>query len=116
MHQDRDRFSVHITDGTSAEHKGRENTRAPLCTRSPATRARGRSCGGPAKSRGYTKQSTCDYGLQDFQEASVPRYWLPKRQHTKGNGLNTKVDIQILNFSSKPPGWTTRTGFATLRV
>src|SRR5205807_2636602 len=32
----------------------------------------------------------CDYGLGNFQEASVPGYWLPKRQHHGGNRFMAK--------------------------
>lgn len=55
-------------------------------------RAKGQSYGNAARLRRYTRQSTCDYGLCNFQEASVQGYWWPKRQHPKGNRVSRKGD------------------------
>jgi hypothetical protein len=45
---------------------------------------------GNAESRARHKTRYRDYGLGNFPEASVQRYWLPKRQYGGGNTFNAK--------------------------
>jgi hypothetical protein len=75
MCQGRNRFSVPPVDGCTRPQKCGKNNCASRMTRNPAPLTQRQSCAAASMSVRRTRQSTRNYGLQNFQEASVPRYW-----------------------------------------
>src|SRR5437870_7794070 len=65
MHQELIRFSIRIADGTplATRHKRPSSS---VVHQPPTVRTGGQPCGDARRSRLYTKQSTCDYGLWNF--------------------------------------------------
>lgn len=86
----RDQFYVQSADGCARPQECGKSCCASRMTRNPAPPTRRQSCAAAGKSRRCTRQCTCNYGLRNFQEASLPGYWLPKRQQTGSNGFNTR--------------------------
>ncbi len=75
MCQRRNRFSAQRVDGCAKPQKCGKNNCASRMTRNPAPPTQRQPCAASSRSVRCTRQSTGNYGLQNFQEASVPQYW-----------------------------------------
>ena len=99
MHQEYIRFFARtIADDATQGTKG---IKPLVFCYVPVTLARAHEDSRAATQQGRARaqDKVLDYGLRHFQEASVPVYGWPKRQHPEGNRFNTKGDTQPCRFT-----------------